>query len=90
MIEELGVGFTFVDNEYKIKLGNRYNYIDLLLFNFEYNCFVVIELKGTELKKYIGQMEIYMNYIDNNLKSINQNKTIWIIICKENNQYVIK
>ena len=90
-LKELGTGFTFIDNEYKIKLGNRYNYIDLLLYNYEYNCFVVIELKVTELKKeYIGQIEIYMNYIDNNLRSINQNKTIGIIICRENNQYIIK
>ena len=90
-LKELGTGFTFIDNEYKIKLGDRYNYIDLLLFNYEYNCFVVIELKVTELKKeYIGQIEIYMNYINDNLKKFNQDKTIGIIICKENNRYVIK
>jgi len=90
-LEELGNGFTFIKNEYKIKFGNRYNYIDLLLFNIEYNCYVVIELKVTELKKeHIGQIEIYMNYIDNNLKKINQDKTIGIIICREDNSYVIK
>ena len=50
-LKELGSGFTFIDNEYKIKLGDKYNYIDLLLFNIEYNCFVVVELKITELKK---------------------------------------
>ena len=70
-LKELGNGFTFIENEYKIKIGNRYNYIDLLLFNIEFNCYVVVELKVTELKKeYIGQLEIYMNYIDNNLKTI--------------------
>ena len=72
-------------------MGNRYNYIDLLLFNYEYNCFVVIELKVTELKKeHIGQIEIYMNYIDTNLRSINQNNTIGIIICRKDNKYVIE
>ena len=50
-LKELGTGFTFIDNEYKIKIGNTYNYIDLLLFNIEFNCYVVIELKITELKK---------------------------------------
>ena len=50
-LDELGVGFTFIKNEYKIKIGDVYNYIDLLLFNYEYNCFVVVELKVTELKK---------------------------------------
>ena len=90
-LEELGTGFTFIKNEYKIKLGDSYNYIDLLLFNIEYNCYVVIELKVTELKKeHIGQIEVYMNYIDNNLKKLTHDKTIGIIICKENNKYVIK
>ncbi len=42
-LKELGSGFSFIDNEYKIKIGDRCNYIDLLLFNYEYNCFVVIE-----------------------------------------------
>ena len=90
-LKELGEGFSFVDNEYRIKLGNSYNYIDLLFFNYKYNCFVVVELKATELKKeHIGQIEIYMNYIDDNLRGINQDKTIGIIICRENNQYIIK
>ena len=90
-LRELGTGFTFIENEYKIKLGNRYNYIDLLLFNIEFNCYVVFELKVTELKKeHIGQIQVYMNYIDENLKKINHNKTIGIIICKQDNKYVIK
>ena len=90
-LEELGSGFTFVKNEYKIKIGDRYNYIDLLLFNIEFNCFVVVELKITELKKeHIGQIEIYMNYIDKNLKKINQDKTIGIIICRKDNKYIIE
>ena len=90
-LKELGNGFSFIDNEYKIKMGDRYNYIDLLLFNYEFNCFVVVELKVTELRKeHIGQIEFYMNYIDKNLKNINQNKTIGIIICKKENRYVIE
>ena len=88
---QLGDGFTYVGNEFKIKLNNRYNYIDLLLFNYKYNCFIVVELKVTELKKeHIGQIQVYMNYIDKNLKKVTQDKTIGIIICKQNNKYVIK
>lgn len=88
---QLGNGFTYIGNEYKIKVGDRYNYIDLLLFNIDFNCYVVVELKVTELKKeYIGQIEIYMNYIDNNLKKLTQDKTIGIIICKKDNKYVIE
>ena len=90
-LKELGNGFCFIGSEYKIKIGDRYNYIDLLLFNYEFNCFVVVELKVSELKKeHIGQIEFYMNYIDKNLKKINQNKTIGIIICKKENRYVIE
>ena len=90
-LKELGNGFSFIDSEYKIKIGDRYNYIDLLLFNYQFNCFVVVELKVTELKKeHIGQIEFYMNYIDKNLKNINQDKTIGIIICKKENKYVIE
>ena len=90
-MNELGNSFSFIGSEYKIKIDDRYNYIDLLLFNIEYNCYVVVELKITELKKeHIGQIEFYMNYIDKNLKNINQNKTIGIIICKKENKYVIE
>jgi WD40 repeat protein len=78
-------------NEFKIKVDRKYNYIDLLLFNYEYNCFVVIELKATELRKeHIGQIQVYMNYIDENLKKVTQDKTIGIIICRQNNKYIIK
>ena len=90
-LSQLGNGFTYVGNEYKIKIGKTYNYIDLLLFNYEYNCFVVLELKVVELKKeHIGQIQVYMNYIDENLRNFNQDKTIGIIICKHDNKYVIK
>jgi len=88
---QLGHGFTYVGNEFRIKLDDRYNYIDLLLFNIEYNCYVVIELKAADLKKeHIGQIQVYMNYIDENLKKVNQDKTIGIIICKQENKCVIK
>ena len=90
-MKELGDSFCFIGSEYKIKMGNNYNYIDLLLFNIEFNCYVVVELKITELKKeHIGQIQVYMNYIDNNLRKINQDKTIGIIICKKDNKYFIE
>ena len=90
-LEELGTGYSFIKNEYKIKIGERYNYIDLLLFNIEYNCYVVVELKVTELKKeHIGQIQIYMNYIDNSLRKLTQDKTIGLIICKKDNKYIVE
>ena len=90
-LKELGPGFSYIDNEYKIKLGDKYNYIDLLLYNIKYKCYIVVELKITELKKeHIGQLQVYMNYIDRNIKSIEESKTIGIIICKKDNKYVIE
>ena len=86
----MGKGFTFIENEYKIKIGNRYNYMDLLLYNIKHRCYVVVELKITELKKeYVGQIEVYMNYIDKNIKTIDENKTVGIIICKKDNKFVM-
>ena len=56
-----------------------------------YHCYVVVELKITELKKeHLGQIQVYMNYINENIKSIEDNDTIGIIICKEDNQYIIR
>ena len=90
-LRKLGNGFSFIDNEYKIKIGNNYNYIDLLLYNVKFKCYVVIELKVTELKKeHIGQIQVYMNYIDKNVKELTDNKTIGIIICSKNNQFIIE
>ena len=90
-LKELGSSFSFIGSEYKIKIGDRYNYIDLLLFNIEFNCYVVVELKVTELKKeHIGQILVYMNYIDNNLRKATQDKTIGIIICKKDNKFIIE
>ena len=90
-LKELGNGFCFIDNEYKIKIGDRYNYIDLLLYNIKYKCYVVVELKITELNSnHTGQIQKYMNYIDKNIKSIDDNKTVGIIICKKENKYVIE
>ena len=90
-LKELGSGFSFIDNEYKIKIGDRYNYIDLLLYNIKYKCYVVVELKVTKLNSnHTGQIQKYMNYIDKNIKNIDDNKTVGIIICKKENKYVIE
>ena len=90
-LKELGEGYSFIENEYKIKINNTYNYIDLLLFNIKYNCYVVVELKVTEIKKeHIGQIQIYMNYIDKHIKGITNNKTIGIIVARRDNHYYIE
>ena len=90
-MEQLGNGYSFIKDEYPILLGDRYNYIDLLLYNIKFKCYVVIELKATELKsEYIGQIKKYMNYIDKNIKSFDEDDTIGIIICKKDNKFVME
>ena len=90
-LKELGIGFTYAGSEVKIKIGDRYNYIDFLLFNVKYNCYVVIELKITEMKaEYIGQVTKYINYVDKNIKEPFNDKTVGVIICKKENKFVLE
>ena len=90
-LKELGVGFTYVGNEVKINIGTSFHYIDFLLFNYKYNCFVVIELKITEFKaEYIGQVMKYINYVDKNIKEAFNDKTVGVIICRKENKYVME
>ena len=90
-MRELGNNFSFIGSEYKIKIGDTYHKIDLLLFNIKYNAYVVVELKVNEFKvEYISQVQKYMNYIDKNIKEISNNNTIGILICKRENKYVIE
>ena len=90
-MKELGNSFSFIGSEYKIKIGDSNHYIDLLMFNIKYNCYVVIELKVTEFKvEYISQVQKYMNYIDKNTKEVSNNNTIGILICKRENRFVIE
>ena len=90
-MKELGNSFCFIGSEYKIKIGDRNNFIDLLLFNIKYNCYVVVELKVIEFKaEYIAQVQKYMNYIDKNVKEVSNNNTIGILICKRENKFVIE
>ena len=91
VMEQLGEGYCFIKNQYKINIGNKNNYIDILLFNIKYNNYVVIELKVREFRKEdVGQILLYMNYIDKEVKSITQNKTMGIIITKEVDKFVVR
>ena len=90
-MKELGNHYSFIGSEYKIKIGDRNHYIDLLLFNIKYSCYVVVELKVTEFRvEHIAQVQKYMNYIDRNVKEINHGNTIGILICKKENRFVIE
>ena len=88
---ELGTGFALIGHEYKIHIDNKTYKIDLLFFNYKLNAFVVVEVKTRKIKHTdIGQLIFYVNYIENNIKDINHNKTIGLLIVKENDEYIIK
>ena len=86
---QLGNDFTWVGNQYKISDGNKNYYIDMLLYNVNYNCYVVVEIKCRSLKKEDkGQTEFYMTLVDKYKKRANNNPTIGIIITKEQDKFV--
>ena len=88
---ELGTGFALIGHEYKIMINNHTYRIDLLFFNVNLNCYIVVELKTKEYNpKDIGQLQFYVSYVDKNLKLKNHNKTIGLLIVKKKDKYVIE
>jgi len=88
--KELGLGFVFVDDEVKIKIGNNYHYIDFLFYNIKFKCYIVIELKATKAKpEHIGQIKKYINYVDKHIKQSDDYKTVGIILCSNGNKIVM-
>jgi predicted nuclease of restriction endonuclease-like (RecB) superfamily len=88
---ELGKGFLFVDRQKRIRLDNEDYKIDLVFYNRILRCFVLIDLKiGSLQHKDLGQMQMYVNYYDEELKSPEENKTIGIILCKNKKESTIK
>ena len=86
---QLGNEFTWVGNQYKISDGNKNYFIDMLLYNYIYNCFVVVEIKCRKLKKEDkGQVEFYMNLVDSFVKEASNNPTIGIIITKNQDKFI--
>ncbi len=88
---ELGRGFTFVGEEYRIQVGMHDYYIDLLLYHRELQCLVVIELKVTEFTpEHLGKMNFYLEALDKNVKLPNENPSIGILICKSKDKEVVE
>ena len=87
---QLGNGFTYVAHQYKISDGKNNYYVDILLFNYKMNAFVVVELKLRSLKKEDkAQMEFYMKLVDEQVKEVYHNKTIGIVISKESDEFIV-
>ena len=88
---ELGTGFALIGHEYKIHIDNKTYKIDLLFFNVKLNAYVVVEVKIRKVKHTdIGQLNFYVNFVEDNIKEVSNNKTIGLLIVKENDKYVIK
>lgn len=88
---ELGTGFTFVGSEYKLSYNNKNYYIDLLLFNYKLNRFIVCELKLNDLDaKDIGQTLNYMKITDKVLREKRHKSTIGIIVSKRNDKFILE
>ena len=88
--KQLGQGFAYIAHQYKLVQNNHNYFIDILLFNYEFNAFVIIELKLRSLRKEDkAQMEFYMKLVDEQVKKPFHNRTIGIIISKESDEFII-
>ena len=88
---ELGKGFTFVGSEVKINIDNKNYYPDLVFYNNILNCYVIIELKiGSITHKDIGQINMYVNYYDENIKKESDKPTIGILLAKEKSKTIVR
>jgi predicted nuclease of restriction endonuclease-like (RecB) superfamily len=88
---ELGKGFAFIGKQFKIIVGNKDFYIDLLFYNYILKRFIVIELKTKEFKpEYLGQIGFYINVINKNIKKNNDDETIGLLICKSKNKTIVE
>ncbi len=88
---ELGKGFSFVGNQYKISTNNNDYYIDLLFYHLDLRCYIVIELKATEFKpEYIGQLRFYVTAVDELLRKKSDNQTIGLLLCKNKDKLTAK
>jgi len=88
---ELGIGFTFIGNQYKIVLGENEYFIDLLFYHRHLKCLIAIDLKiGKFIPEYAGKMNFYLNLLDDKAKLQDENPSIGLILCKEKDNIVVE
>ena len=91
LLLELGTGFAFLGNQYHLNVGGDDFYIDLLFYNLNLRCYVVIELKTQKLTHQdLGQLQMYVNYYDRYVKTEDENPTIGILLCTDKNDTAVK
>lgn len=90
-ILELGKDFIFIDEEYRIQVGNKDFYIDLLFYHRDLQCLVAFELKVIEfLPEHLGQLNFYLEALDRNVKKAHENPSIGILLCKGKDNEVVE
>ncbi len=90
-ILELGAGFSFVGEEYRLQVGNEDFYIDLLFFHRELQCLIAFELKTEKFKpQHMGQLEFYLEALDRDVKLPCENPSIGVLLCREKDNEVVK
>ena len=88
---ELGTGFSFIGRQYHITVSTEDFYIDLLFYNIELHCYVVIELKTTKFEpSFVGQLNFYVTAVDRQLKKKGDNSTIGLLLCKSKDNVVVE
>ena len=89
LLLELGTGFAFLGNQYHLNVGGDDFYIDLLFYNINLRCYVVIELKTGDFKpEYAGKLNFYLSAVDGILKKEQDNPSIGLLLCKSKNNVV--
>ncbi|HXK52215.1 MAG TPA: DUF1016 domain-containing protein, partial [Caldisericia bacterium] len=84
---ELGKGFAFVGQQYHLEVGETDYYLDLLFYHIKLKCYVVIELKNTKfIPEYAGKLNFYLSAVDSLLKTVSDNPTIGILLCRDKNK----
>lgn len=88
---ELGKGFSFIGNQYRISTPSNDYLIDLLFYHLELRCYVVVELKNVGFKPdFIGQLQFYITAVDETLKKDVDNPTIGLLLCKGKDRYSVE
>ena len=88
---ELGVGFSFIGNQFRLQVGKKDFYVDLLLFHRHLRCLVAIELKVGEFQpEFVGKMQFYLTALDRKVRRRDENPSIGIILCKDKDRTIVE
>lgn len=91
LILEFGKDLTFIDDEYRVEVGNHDYYTDLLFYSRQLSCLVAFELKlGEFIPEYIGKMNFYLEALDRHVKKENENLSVGIILCSSKDKDIVE